>query len=223
MARAWPMLMSPSQQQRAHVLGQVEQAQQVGDVAARLADQPADLVLVVPEADDQLLVGLGLLDRVEVGALDILDQRDFGGRGVVELADERRDAVELRLLRRAPAALAGDDLDSRRRPGGAGSAGARPCRRSTAASSSSATSSKCLRGWCGIGADLRELDLAHAAALDASASLGARGARTASSSSDDSPRPRPVAFFMPPPPRPAAAGARSFPWRAGHRLPSRGI
>ena len=59
---------------------------------------------------DQPLIGLGLLDRVEILALDILEQGDFERLGVVEVADDHRDFVQPRLLRRAPAPLAGDDL-----------------------------------------------------------------------------------------------------------------
>ena len=84
-------------------------------MAARLVDQLADLVLAVAMLLDQLPIALGLLDRVQILALDILDQRDLGGRRIVDLADDRRDGVQPRPLRRPPAALAGDDLDSRRR------------------------------------------------------------------------------------------------------------
>ena len=38
-----------------------------------------DVILAVAVTVDQLAIALGLLDRVQVLALDILDQRDFGG------------------------------------------------------------------------------------------------------------------------------------------------
>ena len=41
--------------------------------------------------------------------MNILNQRDLGCRRFVDLADNRRDCVEPRPLRRAPPALPGDD------------------------------------------------------------------------------------------------------------------
>src|SRR5437868_7338695 len=78
-------------------------------MAARLVDDPPDLILGMAMAFDQLPVAVSLLERVEVLALDILDQRKFRGRRIVDLADDRRNAVEPRPLRRPPAALASDD------------------------------------------------------------------------------------------------------------------
>src|SRR5690349_18569250 len=54
----------------ANELGQVQKAKQVGDVAARLVDDLRDAVLGVSVALDQLPVAFGLLDRIEVLALD---------------------------------------------------------------------------------------------------------------------------------------------------------
>ena len=81
-------------------------------MAARLVDDLAELFLGMAIKIDQLLVGVGLLDRVQILALDILDQRELGRRRIVDVADDRRDRVELRALRRAPAPLAGDDLEA---------------------------------------------------------------------------------------------------------------
>ena len=69
-----------SHQRLAHEIRKIEQSQQVGDMAARLVDDLADVFLGVAVALDQLAIALGLLDRVEVLALDILDQREFGRR-----------------------------------------------------------------------------------------------------------------------------------------------
>ncbi len=63
----------------------------------------------MPVALDQLAVALGLFERVEVLALDVLDQRQLGGRQFIDVADDRRDRMEPRPLRRPPATLAGDD------------------------------------------------------------------------------------------------------------------
>jgi len=62
------------------------------------------------ELPDQALIGLRLFDRIEILALDILDQRNFQRLRLVEITDDRGDAVELRPLRRSPAPLARDDL-----------------------------------------------------------------------------------------------------------------
>jgi hypothetical protein len=64
------------------------------------------------ELGEQLLVGRRLLERVELDAVDVLQQRvaehDVVGGG----ADDRRDAAGARALRGAPAALAHDELEA---------------------------------------------------------------------------------------------------------------
>ena len=81
-------------------------------MAARLVDDLRQLILGVAVSLDELAVGLGFLQRVEILALDILDQRDLGSRRIVDFADNRGDAVELSSLRRAPPPFAGDDLEA---------------------------------------------------------------------------------------------------------------
>ena len=53
----------------------IEQSQQVGDMTARLVDDLAKRLLGVVELVGQPLIGLRLLDGVEILPLDILDQR----------------------------------------------------------------------------------------------------------------------------------------------------
>jgi hypothetical protein len=65
-------------------LGKIEQSQQVGDVAAALVDELAERLLGVAIFADQPLIALRFLDRVEVAALDILEQGDFERLGVVK-------------------------------------------------------------------------------------------------------------------------------------------
>ena len=65
-------------------------------MATRLADQFGNMVLAMAEAIDQRLIAFGLLDRVQVLALDILDQGQLGAAAVVMVADQRRDAVQPR-------------------------------------------------------------------------------------------------------------------------------
>src|SRR4051812_46013000 len=81
-------------------------------MAARLVDELAKLLLGVGIIVDEPFIGLGLLDRVEVLALDILDQRDLERLLVAEFAHDGGDFVEPGALRRAPAPLAGDDLEA---------------------------------------------------------------------------------------------------------------
>ncbi len=93
-----------------HALGQLQQPQRVGEMAAALADGVGDVLLGVAEALDQLVVAGRLLDRVEVLALHVLDHGELGDLLVGEVAHDDGHGVERRLLRRAPAPLAGDDL-----------------------------------------------------------------------------------------------------------------
>ena len=71
-----------------HCIGQVQQAQRVADVAAGLADSLTDSVLGQAELVDEALIALGLVDRVEILALQVLDQCDGGGIRVRQFADE---------------------------------------------------------------------------------------------------------------------------------------
>src|SRR5438105_6199587 len=79
-------------------------------MASGFVNELGNAVLRVPMPVDQLLIPFRLLDRVQILALDILDQGQLGGGRLVDLADDRRDRVQPGALRRAPAALAGDDL-----------------------------------------------------------------------------------------------------------------
>src|SRR3546814_6822655 len=85
--------------QRLHAFGQVEQAHQIRDMAARLADQLRERFLIMAEILDQPAIGARLFDRVEVLTLDILDQRDLIGRGIVEFAHECGNLVQPGALR----------------------------------------------------------------------------------------------------------------------------
>src|SRR4051794_14695466 len=59
---------------------------------------------------DELLIAFGLFKRVQVLALDILDQRELGRGRLVDLAHDRRNRMEPGTLGRPPATLASDDL-----------------------------------------------------------------------------------------------------------------
>jgi hypothetical protein len=55
-------------------------------------------------------IGLRLVDRRQVGALQVLDEAELQGILVAHGADDHRHVVQLCLLRRPPAPFAGDDL-----------------------------------------------------------------------------------------------------------------
>ena len=97
-------------EQLERLVGQVEQPDQVGDGGAAAADAPRQLLLGEAEVLDQGGAGARLLDRVEVLADHVLDQRHLQPLGQLGVADDRRHLLQAGLLRGAPAALAGDQL-----------------------------------------------------------------------------------------------------------------
>ena len=90
---------------------QRQQADGVGDMAAALADRISELLLRIAELIHQLLIGARFFQRIEVGALDILDQRDLQRLAVGKIADQHRHLVHAGALSRAPAPFAGDDFE----------------------------------------------------------------------------------------------------------------
>src|ERR1051326_3158086 len=96
-------------EQLLHALRQLHQAQKVRDRRALFADLLRDLFLRQSEFFVQLVIGVRFFDRVEVLALDVLDERELQGVAVGRaLLDDDRYFAESRFLRRAEAALAGD-------------------------------------------------------------------------------------------------------------------
>ena len=53
-----------------------------------------ELLLGEPELVDQLAVGVRRLDRIEVLALEVLDERELELLAVRQLADDRRDPLQ---------------------------------------------------------------------------------------------------------------------------------
>ena len=82
-------------------------------MAARLAERGRDILLAVVELPNKAPVGTGFLQRVQIAALKVLDERDFDTLGLAQVADHRRQFVEASPLRRPPATFAGDDLVGR--------------------------------------------------------------------------------------------------------------
>ena len=107
-------------EQGAAVLGQAGQPQRVGDVAAALADDAGDVAVRIAVVSAELGVALRFLERVEVGALDVLDDRQFERFAIADIDDDDRHFVQAGALRGAPPPFAGDDLvgvgDARHRP-----------------------------------------------------------------------------------------------------------
>src|SRR6478752_9465975 len=90
--------------------GQLQQPQRVGDLRPRAADALGELLVRAAEVLEQLAVGGRLLERVELRAVKVLQQRVAEHVVVVGLAHDRGDRVATGLLGGAPATLAHDQL-----------------------------------------------------------------------------------------------------------------
>ena len=73
-------------------VGEREQSQRVGDRGAALAEPSRELFLREPVLVDEMLKAGGLFERIEVLALQILDDRKLEGLAVVARADDRRES-----------------------------------------------------------------------------------------------------------------------------------
>ena len=90
--------------------GELQQPQRVGDLRPRAADALGELLVGAAEVLEQLAVGGRLLERVELRAVEVLQQRVAEHVVVVGLAHDRGDRVATGLLGGAPATLAHDQL-----------------------------------------------------------------------------------------------------------------
>ena len=129
-------------EQLEHLVREVEQAQQVRDGDARAADALADLLAGEPELVDEQRAGASLLDRVEVLARHVLDQRELERLAVLVRRDDGRNHFEAGQLSGAPAALAGDQLVGAAGQGRTSTGWITPRSRTDSDSASSASSSK---------------------------------------------------------------------------------
>ena len=188
------------------LLGQVEQADQVGDRDAAAADPAADLLLGEAEVVDEHRARARLLDRVEVLAGHVL------GEGEVEPLRSRRLGARSRGSGSIPAIRA---ARSRRSPAISSKRAARERPHDDrlehaphpidSASATSAVSSKLLRGWRGFGLDQVDRDLAAARPRLAGGALSARIGRPAGIGHLPAPACRPHARLLnheQPPPSP---------------------
>ncbi len=80
-------------------------------MAARFPGHLTDRVLAVTKLVAKPRISIGFLDRGQVLPLNILDQRDGEGFGLVEIADDRRNLMQTGALRGAPAAFSSDELE----------------------------------------------------------------------------------------------------------------
>ena len=88
-------------------------SQQVGDGRPRAADRLRGPLVRHAEFDDQPFEGARLVERTEVFALNVLDQRQRQRYVVRHVAHDDRHLAQARHLRGPPAPLAGDDLVAR--------------------------------------------------------------------------------------------------------------
>jgi hypothetical protein len=75
------------------------------------ADRVGKLLLGVAELFEKLPECQGLIERIEIAALDVLDQRDLQGLSIVEFADKRWNLVNSGALGRTPPAFARHNLE----------------------------------------------------------------------------------------------------------------
>ena len=97
---------------RLDLLRQLPQAQEIGHRGAAFADPRGRLVLGEVKLLDQAVIGLGLLDRVEVLALDVFHERQFEQLVVADGLDHDRDLGEPGPAGGPQAALSGDELEA---------------------------------------------------------------------------------------------------------------
>ena len=97
-------------QPAADVRVQFQQPHAIGDRRAALADFLRDILLPQAEFLGQPREGQRFFDRVQVLALQVLDERELQHLLVGRRADNGRRLQQADLARRAPAALPGDEL-----------------------------------------------------------------------------------------------------------------
>ncbi len=91
-------------------LGEVEQAQVMGDGAAVFAHAKGEFVLGEAELFHEGAVALGAFDGVEIFPLDVFDEGHLGLGVAIDIADDGGDVGVTGKLGGEPAAFAGDEL-----------------------------------------------------------------------------------------------------------------
>src|SRR4051812_25799518 len=93
-----------------HRIRQPEQAKKVRDRCAVLPGGIGNLLMSKLEFLDESLVTARLVDRVEIAALQVLDEREHETRAIVEILDQRRNLRPAEVGDRPQPPLAGDEL-----------------------------------------------------------------------------------------------------------------
>ena len=94
----------------AHFLGQPKQPDVVGDRRSILADRVGNLLLRQMEIVHEPAIRVRFLDRIQVFALNVLDERDRQQLVFRNVSNDHGNFEETDALRRAPATFAGHDL-----------------------------------------------------------------------------------------------------------------
>ena len=100
----------PFGQQPLDISGEREQANGVGDVRSRVAEPFGHGLLRHAEILEQFLERPGQLERSQILAMDVLDQRFTERLGVVAMTDDRRDRGQPRQPGRSNPPLPGHQL-----------------------------------------------------------------------------------------------------------------
>ena len=80
-------------------------------MAAAFADDLTKIVLGIAVLRDQLLIAQSFVERIEIAALDVLDDGDFERGTVIDIANENRDVDQAGELCRTPATFTGNNLE----------------------------------------------------------------------------------------------------------------
>jgi|SRR5690606_36629130 len=75
-----------------------------------LTYDPTKIILSIAILSNQLIVSQRFFQRIKVGPLHILNNRDLQRGPIVNIAYDNRDLMQARQLRRSPSALASNNL-----------------------------------------------------------------------------------------------------------------
>ena len=101
---------TPLTQMILNILGQLQQAHQIGDVATAFRQSLGQLFLRMAKPIHQLAITLCLFNGVQISALNVLNDRDLKDLGIIEFPHDDRHVVHLSQLRCPPATFARDDF-----------------------------------------------------------------------------------------------------------------
>ncbi len=91
-----------------HLLGKLGQSKQIAHRAARAAHRGRRRIVGQSKLGDQACDSLRLLERIEILALDIFDQRQRQRGLIRNVAHQRGHFLQSRALRSAPPPFTGD-------------------------------------------------------------------------------------------------------------------